>query len=38
MVVGGVPLWYQEHAEKVCDMALDMVEGITHIKDPSTGN
>lgn len=25
------------HAEKVCDMALDMIEAITDLKDPSTG-
>nr|CAD7576366.1 unnamed protein product [Timema californicum] len=37
MVVSGAPEKEQSHAEKVCDMALDMVEAITDLKDPSTG-
>lgn len=37
MVVSGAPEKDQNHAEKVCDMALDMVEAITDLKDPSTG-
>nr|CAD7396488.1 unnamed protein product [Timema cristinae] len=36
MVVSGAPEKEQNHAEKVCDMALDMVEAITDLKDPST--
>jgi Adenylate and Guanylate cyclase catalytic domain len=36
-VVSGAPLKEQSHAEKVCDMALDMIEAITDLKDPSTG-
>lgn len=37
MVVSGAPEKDFNHAEKVCDMALDMVEAITDLKDPSTG-
>ncbi|XP_075234102.1 soluble guanylate cyclase 88E-like [Lycorma delicatula] len=38
MVVSGAPEKECNHAEKVCDMALDMVEAITDLKDPSTGS
>lgn len=38
MVVSGAPEKDFNHAEKVCDMALDMVEAITDLKDPSTGS
>ncbi|KAF4526892.1 hypothetical protein B566_EDAN014514, partial [Ephemera danica] len=37
MVVSGAPEKDVKHAEKVCDMALDMVDAITDLKDPSTG-
>lgn len=37
MVVSGAPDKDNSHAEKVCDMALNMVEAITDLKDPSTG-
>lgn len=37
MVVSGAPEKDGDHAEKVCDMALDMVDAITDLKDPSTG-
>ncbi|CAG9804018.1 unnamed protein product [Chironomus riparius] len=37
MVVSGAPEKEQNHAEKVCDMALDMIEAITDLEDPSTG-
>jgi len=37
MVVAGAPDKDANHAERVCDMALDMVEAITDLKDPSTG-
>lgn len=37
MVVSGAPEKDANHAEKVCDMALDMIEAITDLKDPSTG-
>lgn len=36
-VVSGAPEKEQNHAQKVCDMALDMIEAITDLKDPSTG-
>lgn len=36
MVVSGAPVKDPNHAEKVCDMALDMVEAIKDLKDPST--
>jgi class 3 adenylate cyclase len=35
-VVSGAPEKELNHAEKVCDMALDMIEAITDLKDPST--
>ncbi|XP_037087734.1 soluble guanylate cyclase 88E-like [Pollicipes pollicipes] len=38
MVVAGAPEKRDNHAERICDMALDMVEGITGLTDPSTGN
>lgn len=37
MVVSGAPEREKNHAEKVCDMALDMVDAIQDLKDPSTG-
>lgn len=37
MVVSGAPEKEGNHAERVCDMALDMVEAIKDLKDPSTG-
>lgn len=37
MVVSGAPEKSANHADKVCDMALDMVDAITDLKDPSTG-
>ncbi|KAF5301430.1 hypothetical protein FQA39_LY02159 [Lamprigera yunnana] len=37
MVVSGAPEKDVNHAERVCDMALDMVDAITDLKDPSTG-
>lgn len=36
-VVSGAPQKEENHAEKVCNMALDMIEAITDLKDPSTG-
>lgn len=37
MVVCGAPDKDPNHSQRVCDMALDMVEAITDLKDPSTG-
>ena len=37
MVVSGAPEKENNHAQKVCDMALDMIEAIRYVKDPSTG-
>ncbi|XP_014295321.2 soluble guanylate cyclase 88E [Microplitis demolitor] len=37
MVVSGAPSKETDHADRVCDMALDMVEAITDLKDRSTG-
>lgn len=37
MVVSGAPEKKKNHAESVCNIALDMVEAITDLKDPSTG-
>ncbi|XP_059483140.1 soluble guanylate cyclase 88E isoform X2 [Neocloeon triangulifer] len=38
MVVCGAPEKNHKHAEYVCNMALDMVDAITDLKDPSTGS
>ncbi|XP_050738004.1 soluble guanylate cyclase 88E-like isoform X2 [Eriocheir sinensis] len=38
MVVAGAPERQANHGEMVCNMALDMVEAITELTDPSTGN
>nr|XP_053641407.1 soluble guanylate cyclase 88E-like [Cherax quadricarinatus] len=38
MVVAGAPERQANHGELVCNMALDMVEAITELTDPSTGN
>ncbi|CAH1159479.1 unnamed protein product [Phaedon cochleariae] len=37
MVVSGAPEKEGNHAQRVCDMAMDMVDAITDLKDPSTG-
>ncbi|XP_022238313.1 soluble guanylate cyclase 88E-like [Limulus polyphemus] len=37
MVVSGAPECNSKHAEKICDMALDMVDIIGDLHDPSTG-
>nr|XP_012147275.1 PREDICTED: soluble guanylate cyclase 88E isoform X3 [Megachile rotundata] len=37
MVVSGAPVKENDHADRVCDMALDMVDAITNLKDRSTG-
>ncbi|KAK7068741.1 Soluble guanylate cyclase 88E [Halocaridina rubra] len=37
MVVAGAPERQPNHGQMVCDMALDMVEAITELQDPSTG-
>ncbi|XP_013785585.1 soluble guanylate cyclase 88E-like, partial [Limulus polyphemus] len=37
MVVSGAPDIVDKHAENICDMALDMVDVIGDLKDPSTG-
>lgn len=38
MVVAGVPEKTTFHAHNICDMALDMVRSMDHLKEPSTGN
>lgn len=38
MVVAGAPEKTTFHAHNICDMALDMVGSIDHLKDPSNGN
>lgn len=38
MVVSGAPDLEENHADKICLMALDMVVVIGDLKDPSTGN
>lgn len=37
MVVCGAPDKDKDHSQRICDMAMDMVEAITDLKDPSTG-
>ncbi|XP_014208623.1 soluble guanylate cyclase 88E [Copidosoma floridanum] len=37
MVVSGAPVKQRDHADRVCDMALDMLEAITDLTDRSTG-
>jgi len=37
MVVSGAPNRDPNHAEKICDMAMDMVDASRGIKDPSGG-
>ncbi|KAF5282152.1 hypothetical protein FQR65_LT02849 [Abscondita terminalis] len=37
MVVGGAPEKDVNHAARICDMGLDMVDAIRDLKDPSTG-
>ncbi|CAH1257256.1 GUCY1B3 [Branchiostoma lanceolatum] len=36
MVVSGAPTTTKYHAHHVCDMALDMIRSMEHLKDPST--
>ncbi|XP_072346716.1 LOW QUALITY PROTEIN: soluble guanylate cyclase 88E-like [Scyliorhinus torazame] len=38
MVVAGVPNKTTLHAHHICDMAVDMLSSIDHLKDPSTGD
>ncbi|XP_060678318.1 soluble guanylate cyclase 88E-like, partial [Hemiscyllium ocellatum] len=38
MVVAGVPNKTTFHAHHICDMAVDMLSSIDHLKDPSTGD
>ncbi len=38
MVVAGAPEKTKYHAHNICDMAVDMVRSIDHLKDPSNGN
>lgn len=37
MAVGGAPVKDVLHAERTCDMAMDMVDAIQDLTDPSTG-
>lgn len=37
MVVSGAPNKDPNHAERICDMAMDMVDASREIKDPSGG-
>ena len=38
MIVAGCPVKTTLHASKICDMAFDMMDGITMLKDPGTGD
>ena len=37
LIVAGVPIKSTNHAVKICDMAFDMMDGISMLKDPGTG-
>merc|ERR1712013_766204 len=37
LIVAGCPIKASNHALKICDMAFDMMDGITMLKDPGTG-
>lgn len=37
MAVGGAPVKDVLHAARTCDMAMDMVDAIQDLTDPSTG-
>lgn len=37
MVVNGIPVRKEQHAEPVAAMALDIVQSMDDLKDPSTG-
>jgi len=38
MAVGGAPVKDALHAARTCDMALDMIDAIQGLTDPSTGS
>lgn len=38
LIVAGCPIKASNHALKICDMAFDMMDGITMLKDPGTGD
>lgn len=38
LIVAGCPVKTTLHASKICDMAFDMMDGITMLKDPGTGD
>merc|ERR1711962_10763 len=37
LIVAGCPIKASNHAVKICDMAFDMMDGISMLKDPATG-
>jgi len=37
LIVAGCPIKASNHAIKICDMAFDMMDGISMLKDPGTG-
>ena len=37
LIVAGCPVKATNHALKICDMAFDMMDGISMLKDPSNG-
>jgi len=38
LIVAGCPVKASNHAIKICDMAFDMMDGISMLKDPGTGD
>ena len=37
LIVAGCPIKVQNHANKICDMAFDMMDSIKMLVDPGTG-
>ncbi|XP_023325285.1 soluble guanylate cyclase 88E isoform X2 [Eurytemora carolleeae] len=37
LIVAGAPIKANNHAMRICDMAFDMMDGISMMKDPGTG-
>lgn len=38
MAASGAPVRTKVHAQRICDMSLEMQAGICHVKEPACGN
>ena len=38
LIVAGCPTKITNHAQRICDMALDLMDAVAMIKNPATGN